>query len=172
MGNTIISWKKSKCKKITKTSYKYPCIHHLELTFVNIVSHLIFLFFIFLIGLYWSIIASQYCVSFCCITKRISHMHTHVPISPSSWASLPSSLSHPRRSSQSSELISLCYGAASHQPTILHSVVYTCWCYSHFTPASPSHPISSSTFSVSTSLFLPCNQVHQYHFFFDSIYMH
>ena len=37
-------------------------------------------------------------------------MHTHVPISPLSWASLPSSLSHPSRSPQSTKLISLCYG--------------------------------------------------------------
>ena len=66
----------------------------------------------FLIDLYWSIIASQYYVSFCCTTKKISHMHTHVPISPPSWASLPSSLSHPSRSSQSTELISLCYAVA------------------------------------------------------------
>ena len=68
----------------------------------------------FLIDLYWSIIASQYCVSFCCTTKWISHMHTYIPISPPSWASLPSSLSHPSRSSQSTELISRCYEAASH----------------------------------------------------------
>ena len=39
---------------------------------------------IFLIDLYWSIIASQYRVSFCCTTKRISRMNTHVPISPPS----------------------------------------------------------------------------------------
>ena len=83
--------------------------------------------------------ASQYSVSFCCITKRISHMHTHVPISPPSSASLPSSVSHPSRSLQSTEPISLCYAAASHQPTILHLVVYTCRCFSHFAPASPSH---------------------------------
>ena len=110
------------------------------------------LIFFFLIDLYWSIIASQYCVSFYCTTEGIGHTHTHVPISPPSWASLPSSLSHLSRSSQSTEPISLCYAAASHQPTILHSVVYTCQCYSHFAPASPSHPTSWSPFSTSTSL--------------------
>ena len=65
--------------------------------------------FLFLIDLYWSIIASQYCV--CCTTKRIRHMHTHVPHIPSP----PPSLSHPSRSSQSTEPISLCYAAAFHQ---------------------------------------------------------
>ena len=70
--------------------------------------------FFFLIHIYWSIIASQYYVSFCCTTKWVSHMHIYVPISPPSWASLPPSLSHPSRSSQSTELISLCYAAASH----------------------------------------------------------
>ena len=127
-------------------------------------SHNLFLCFCFFFDLYWSIIASQYCVSFCCTTKRVSHMYTHVPLSPPSLASLPSSLSHPSRSSQSTEPVSLCYAAASHQPTILHSVVYICQCYSHFAAASLSHPMSSSPFSVSTSLFLPCNYVHQYLF--------
>ena len=101
------------------------------------------LFYYFLIDLYWSIIASQYCFSFCCTTKWISHMHTYAPIYPPSWASLPPSLSHPSRSSQSNQLISLCYAAASHQITILHSVVCICRCYSHFAPAFPSHPVSS-----------------------------
>ena len=113
--------------------------------------------FIYLIDLYWSIITSQYCVSFCCTTKWISYTYTYIPISPPSWFSLPPSLSHPFRWSQSTELISLCYAAASHQPTILHSLVYICQCYSHFAPASSSHPVSSSPFSMSTSLFLPCN---------------
>ena len=57
-------------------------------------------------------------------------MYTYIPISPSSQASLPPSLSHPYRSSQSMELISLCYAAASRQPSILHLVVYICHCYS------------------------------------------
>ena len=72
---------------------------------------MLFYLFIYLFfnHLYWSIIASQYCVSFCCTTKWISYMHTYIAISPPSWASLPPSLSHPSRWSQSTELISLCY---------------------------------------------------------------
>ena len=40
--------------------------------------------------------------------------------------SLPPSLSHPSRWSQSTEQISLCYAAASHQLSILRLVVYIC----------------------------------------------
>ena len=57
-------------------------------------------------------------------------MYTYIPISPPSCISLPPSLSHPSRWSQSTELISLCYAAASHQPSILHLVVYICPCHS------------------------------------------
>ena len=39
------------------------------------------------------------------------------------------SLSHPSRWTQSTELISLCYGAASHQLSVLHLVVYICPCH-------------------------------------------
>ena len=57
-------------------------------------------------------------------------MYTYIPISPPSCVSLPPSLSHPSRWSQSTKLISLCYAVASHQLSILHSVVYRCQCYS------------------------------------------
>ena len=53
-------------------------------------------------------------VCFCCIRNRISCTYTYIPISPPSCVSLPPSLSHPSRWSQSTELISLCYVAASH----------------------------------------------------------
>ena len=54
------------------------------------------------------------CFSFCFITKWISYTYTYIPLSPPSCISLPPSLSHPSRWSQSTELISLCYAAASH----------------------------------------------------------
>ena len=148
--------------RIFTCMYPHTHIHtfiHMDITHTYIHSHVYTHIHtnthFFLIDLYWTIIASQYCVSFCCTTKQISHMHAHVPIYPPYWAFLPSSLSHPSRSSQSTEPISLCYAAASHQPTILHSVVCICRCYSHLAPALPSHPTSSSPFSMSTSLFLP-----------------
>ena len=47
--------------------------------------------------------------SFCCVTKWISYTYTYIPISPPSCISLPPSLSHPSRWSQSTQLISLCY---------------------------------------------------------------
>ena len=36
--------------------------------------------------------------------------------------------------------------------------------HSQFIPSSPSPAVSTSLFSMSASLFLPCRQVHQYHF--------
>ena len=74
------------------------------------------------------------------------------------------------RSSESIELGSLCYRAASHWLFILHIVVYIFQCYSpnlSHPVLPPLHPPASSTspFFTSVSLFLPCKQVHQYHFF-------
>ena len=42
---------------------------------------------------------------------------------------------------------------------------------SNFFPTSPSRTVSSSPFSMSVSLFLPCHQVLQYHFSRFHIYM-
>ena len=66
------------------------------------------LYFLILL-FYWSIVASQYCVGFCC-TTWISETYTYVP--PLSLPATPPS--HPSRSSQSPELSSLCDTAASH----------------------------------------------------------
>ena len=57
-------------------------------------------------------------------------MYTYITISPPSFISLPPSLSHPSRWSQSTKLISLCYAAISHQLPILHLIVYICQCHS------------------------------------------
>ena len=70
--------------------------------------------FFFFKHLYWSIIALQWCVSFCFVIKWIGYTYTYIPISPPSCISRPPSLSHPSRWSQSTELISLCCAAASH----------------------------------------------------------
>ena len=61
-------------------SFQLPCIA----TQVNF-----FLSFFFFKHLYWSIIAFQWCVSFCFITKRISYIYTYIPISSPSCISLP-----------------------------------------------------------------------------------
>ena len=98
-------------------------------------------------------------------------MYTYNPISPPSCVSLPPSLSHPSRSLKSTELISMCYAAASHQLSILHLVVYICQCYSLTSSQLPIPPhvlksvlyiwifINPATSFIST-------------IFLDSIYMH
>ena len=75
------------------------------------------------------------CVGFCCTIMWISHKYAYLP----SIMSLPPTLpSHACRSSQSTELSSLCYTAASLQVSTLPMVVYICQCieiYTYYLPA-------------------------------------
>ena len=102
-----------------------------------------------------------------------SYMYIYIPISPPSCVSLPPSLSHPSMWSQSTELISLCYVAASHQLSILHLVVYICQCHSLTSSQltfPPTRVLKSILYVCILIPVLP--QVHQKHFFpLDSIYI-
>ena len=91
-----------------------------------------------------------------------SAISMHTP--PSSSASLlPLPSSHPSRSSQGTELSSLCYAAASHKPPILHGSAYTSVLLSLcIQPLFP--PLCPQVFSVSAYLFLPSKRAHLYQF--------
>ena len=77
--------------------------------------------------------------------NKVNQLYVYIyPHIPSLCASLPPSLSHPSRWSQSTKLISLCYAAASHQLSVLHLVVYIC----------PCHSLTSSQLTLLTRHFL------------------
>ena len=63
----------------------------------------------------------QYCVGFYCTTKWISYMCTYVA---SLLDLLPSIPPHPSRSSQSTELSSLCCTAGSHWPSVIFNSAF------------------------------------------------
>ena len=67
------------------------------------------------------------------------------------------------KSSQSSMLSSMCYTAASHWLSILHIVVYTCQSTLPIHPTLPYPTVSTCPFTMFTSVFLPCKQIHLYH---------
>ena len=69
----------------------------------------------------------------------------------------------------SAERSSVCLMAGCRWLSLLHAVVSICQCRSQFVRPSPSP--TGSAFSSSASLFLPCTQVHQYHFSRFHIYL-
>ena len=79
-------------------------------------------------------------------------------ISPTAWASLssphPTPLGHHRGQAGLPMLYS-----KSHEVSVLHVVVYMCWCYFLHSSHSPSPAGSTIPSSVSVSPFLPCSSV-------------
>ena len=62
----------------------------------------------------WFFFFHPFITIFKCVSCKQIFLNSYIPISPSSCVSLLPSLSHPSRWSQSTELISLGYAAASH----------------------------------------------------------
>ena len=105
-------------------------------------------FFHFFKHLYWSIIALQWCVSFCFITKCISYTYTYVPISLPSCISLPPTIPIPPLqvvTEHRADLPVLC-GCFPLAIYFTFGSVYMSMPLSHFVPAYPSPS--------------PCPQVH------------
>ena len=90
--------------------------------------------------------------------------HKYIYIFPPSWASFPPH--HPTPLGH--------YKAPGWAPCVIQQLplasyftpgnVYISQLLSQFIPLSPSPAMSTSPFSTSASLFVPCTQVHQYHF--------
>ena len=117
--------------------------------------------FIFLKCINWRIIALQ-----CCFGSAIQQSKSviDVHISPLSLTSLPHRT--PLRLSQSTRLSSLFYIFRNFPLAICFTCggVYISMLIFQFAPPSPSFAVSTSLFSMSVSIFLPCKQVYQYHF--------
>ena len=91
-------------------------------------------------------------------------MYTYIPP--------PFFISFPFKSPQSTQQSSLCYTAGSHQLSISYILVYICQSQSLNSSHTLFPPlVSIHLFSTSVSVFLPCKQVHLYHFSRFHVYM-
>ena len=117
---------------------------------------------------YWSIVALQCYVSFCCITLWIQCKDTYIP-SLSSIPPISPLWGHHRALSWAPCAINT---AASHEQSTSFMAVYLCQCYS----LSLSHPLlalhAHSPFSISASLFLPSKQAPLYHFSINRLHIY
>ena len=108
--------------------------------------------------------------------NKVNQLHIYIyPHISSFLCLLPPSLSHPSRWSQSTEVISLCYEAASHQLSILHLVVYICPCHSLTSSQlilPPPHVLKSILYICVFIAVLPLGSSEPFYFIFlDSVYM-
>ena len=104
--------------------------------------------------------------------NKVNQLYVYIyPYIPS-FLSLPPTLPIPPLQGVTKQLVDLPVLCSSF-PLAIHFTlgsVYMSGLLSHFVPASPSPTVSSSPFSTSASLFLPCHQVHQYRFLKFHIY--
>ena len=98
---------------------------------------------------YWSMIALQNCVSFCCTKKWISSMHIYILLPLGLSSPHPTPLGHHRAPSWAP-----CVTTASHQLSVLHMVMYVCQCYS----LNSSHPLLFIPLYVGPHRSLQCHK--------------
>ena len=152
--------------------HRFSIINNKDVRIHLLIDEVFFLILIF----NWRIIALECCVGFYHTTVQISHkcvcinIYIYIYIYIPSLSRLPPN--HPHHSTLLShhrtvKLGSLGYIANSHQPSILHMLLYKYMSMlsSQFIPPSLPLTVSKNPFSMPASVFLPCKQARQYHFF-------